>query len=125
MTHATGPACTPLSHVLPQHYINRFGRHLRDTLFEQGLWLLGNTIGIAKVGSRVSLVETTPKKSRSGDPWIFFTVMINNWDWCGTGPYFSTFLAGCSFSGYKNLAKYDKKAAGLEVGRSGDFSTPA
>lgn len=96
MTHATGQAW-----------------HLRDTLFEQGLWLLGNTIGIAKVGSKVSLVETTPKKSRSGDPWIFFTVMINNWDWCGTGPFFFTFLVvGCSFSGYKNIAKHDKEGRG-------------
>eukprot|EP00903_Cladosiphon_okamuranus_P013441 g12519.t1 len=41
----------------------------KDTLFEQGLWLFGNTIGIAKVGSKVYLVMTTPKMPRSGDPW--------------------------------------------------------
>lgn len=126
-TQATATAFTPQpwSQVLPQLYINHFARHIRDSLYEQGLWRDGNVVGVAKVGRKVSLVKTKPGTSRCGEGWVYFTVTGNNWDWCGTGPFFLALLIGCAFSGYKNLSKWDKEAAGLEVGRSADFSTPA
>lgn len=111
--------------MLPLHNTNRFGRHLSDTLFEQSLWLSGNVVGVAKrKGKKAALVKTKPGTTSNGEPWVYFTTTDDNRDHCGTGPVFLTVVADISFTGKKNLARRDKEAAGLEVGRSGDFSSP-
>lgn len=123
MRHACSPQ--PWSHALPEHRINCFGRHLSETLHEQGLWLNGNPVGIAKVGRKVYIVNTRPGETRGGKPWLYFVVEGENWEWCGTGPLYMMLTVGSAPSGYKNLARWDKKAEGMEVGRAGDFSTPS
>lgn len=85
-------------------------------------------IGLAKVRGRhgLSLVKTREGSTRGGEPWVYLVIVIGNWEYCWSGPFFVAMVTrwGC-FSGYKNLGKHDKTTRGMEVGRSGDFSTPA
>lgn len=93
-------------------------------MFEQSLWLNKNVVGIANKKGNVSLVKTKPGTTYNDEPWVYFTTTGDNWDYCGTGPCYLTVLVGCSFTGKKNLDNRDRKAAGLEVRRSADFSSP-
>ncbi|CAM9566533.1 unnamed protein product [Scytosiphon promiscuus] len=99
-----------------------------DTLYQTGPWLSKNVVGLAKVGGRhgLSLVKTKEGSTRGGEPWVYLVIVIDNWEYCWSGPFFVATVTrwGC-FSGYKNLCKHDKTARGMEVGRSGYFSTPA
>ncbi|CAM9581062.1 unnamed protein product [Ectocarpus sp. 12 AP-2014] len=99
-----------------------------DTLYQTGPWLNKNVVGLAKVRGRhgLSLVKTKEGSTRGGEPWVYLVIVIGNWEYCWSGPFFVAMVTrwGC-FSGYKNLGKHDKTTRGMEVGRSGDFSTPA
>ena len=109
--------------MFPLHNTNRFGRHLSDTLFEQVLWLSRYIVGVAKKKGKVALVRTKTGTTSNDEPWVYFTTVNDNWGYRGTGPFFLTVLVDLSFTGKINLAKHDKRAAGLEVGRSGDSSS--
>ncbi|CAM9327644.1 unnamed protein product, partial [Ectocarpus sp. 6 AP-2014] len=99
-----------------------------ETLFDNGSWLNKNVVGLAWVRRRgLSLVRTRERTTRGGEPWVYLVTVIDNWEHCWSGPGFVLFVTqqGC-FSGYKNLKEHDKEGARqMEVGRSGDFSTPA
>ncbi|CBJ27581.1 hypothetical protein Esi_0075_0067 [Ectocarpus siliculosus] len=99
-----------------------------DTLYQTGPWLNKNVVGLAKVRGQhgLSLVKTKEGSTRGGEPWVYLVTVIGNWEYCWSGPFFVAMVTrwGC-FSGYKNLGKHDKTTRGMEVGRSGDFSTPA
>lgn len=103
-------------------------RRFSETLFDKGSWLNKNVVGLAWVRRRgLSLVRTREGTTRGGEPWVYLVTVIDNWEHCWSGPGFVLFVTqqGC-FSGYKNLKEHDKEGARqMEVGRSGDFSTPA
>eukprot|EP00903_Cladosiphon_okamuranus_P009144 g8737.t1 len=99
-----------------------------ETLFKKGSWLNKNVVGLAWVQGRgLSLVRTKEGTTLSGDPWVWLVTVIDNWEYCWSGPGFVMFTThNWCFAGYKNLKKHDRKGANqMEVGRSGDFSTPS
>eukprot|EP00903_Cladosiphon_okamuranus_P007837 g7582.t1 len=99
-----------------------------ETLFKKGSWLNKNVVGLAWVQGRgLSLVRTKEGTTRGGDPWVWLVTVIDNWEYCWSGPGFVMFIThNWCFAGYKNLKKQDRKGANqMEVGRSGDFSTPS
>ncbi|CAN0327786.1 unnamed protein product, partial [Ectocarpus sp. 4 AP-2014] len=98
------------------------------TLFKKGSWLNKNVVGLAWVQGRgLSLVRTKEGTTRGGNTWVWLVTVIDNWEYCWSGPGFVVFMThNWCFAGYKNLKTHDRKGANqMEVGRSGDFSTPS
>lgn len=128
--HATATACGHSnlwwSNLPHQYIIFLFRRRFSKPLYEIGPWLSDNEVGIAKVRRRgVSVVETKKGKGYGGNIWVYLNTRSDNFDLCWPGPGFVVFVTQqFCFSGYKNLKKCDKQGTkGMEVGRSGDFST--
>eukprot|EP00903_Cladosiphon_okamuranus_P010103 g9568.t1 len=99
-----------------------------ETLFKKGSLLNKNVVELAWVQGRgLSLVRTKEGTTRSGDPWVWLVTVIDNWEYCWSGPGFVMFTThNWCFAGYNNLKKHDRKGADqMEVGRLGDFSTPS
>lgn len=93
-----------------------------------GSWLNKNVVGLAWVQGRgLSLVRTKEGTTRGGDPWVYLVTVIDNWEYCWSGPGFVVFMTdNWCFVGYRNLKAHDRKGANqMEVGLSGDFSTPS
>eukprot|EP00752_Nemacystus_decipiens_P007841 g7006.t1 len=96
----------------------------RTNLFVDGLYLNNNVVGIAIGEGRVSLVRAEQSRTRGQQPWMRMVMADRDGGWCHVGPFPMALVVGACFTGNIDLAKWDKKVAGLEIGRGMDLSTP-